>query len=190
MDEYPDAKHQAHVMVAKRRLEAGKQDGVKAGETVPYIIALESDMSLEDIANGKAGSSGGKGLAERAFHPEEVIERGLKVDLHYYLSQQVHPVISRLCTPIEETDGAKMAECLGLDSNKFRAQLRAADDEFDDGYSGGSFALEDERSKCPSTESEDAVQTMATEPAIKHPPTNREYDVDEVIVADVFNPSC
>ena len=53
-----------------------------------------------------------------------------------------------------------------------------------------SFALEDERSKCPSTESEDAVQTMATEPAIKHPPTNREYDVDEVIVADVFNPSC
>jgi len=144
VDEYPDAKHQAHVMVAKRRLEAGKQDGVKAGETVPYIIALESDMSLEDIANGKAGSSGGKGLAERAFHPEEVIERGLKVDLHYYLSQQVHPVISRLCTPIEETDGAKMAECLGLDSNKFRAQLRAADDEFDDGYSGGSFALEDE----------------------------------------------
>ena len=53
-----------------------------------------------------------------------------------------------------------------------------------------SFALEDERSKCPRTESEDAVQTMATEPAIKHPPTNREYDVDEVIVADVFNPSC
>ena len=101
-------------------------------------------MSLEDIANGKAGSSGGKGLAERAFHPEEVIERGLKVDLHYYLSQQVHPVISRLCTPIEETDGAKMAECLGLDSNKFRAQLRAADDEFDYGYSCGSFALEDE----------------------------------------------
>ena len=144
VDEYPDAKHQAHVMVAKRRLEAGKQDGVKAGETVPYIIALESDMSLQDIADGKAGSSGGKGLAERAFHPEEVIERGLKVDLHYYLSQQVHPVISRLCTPIEETDGAKMAECLGLESNKFRAQLRAADDEFDDAYSGGSFALEDE----------------------------------------------
>ena len=50
--------------------------------------------------------------------------------------------------------------------------------------------LEDERSKCPRTESEGAVQTMAMEPAIKHPPTNREYDVDEDVVADVFNPSC
>ena len=144
VNEYPDAKNQAHVMVAKRRLEAGKQDGVKAGETVPYIIALDSDMSLADIADGKAGSSGGKGLADRAYHPEEVIERGLKVDLHYYLSQQLHPVISRLCAPIEETDGAKIAECLGLDSNKFKAQLRAADDDFDDSFSGGSFALEDE----------------------------------------------
>ena len=94
IEEYPDAKHQPHVMVAKRRAEAGKRDGTKAGETVPYIIALQSDATLEEIAAGKGGGSGGKGLAERAYHPEEIVEMGLKVDLHYYLSQQIHPVIS------------------------------------------------------------------------------------------------
>ena len=136
-------------MVAKRRLEAGKQDGVKAGETVPYIIALESELPLEDIAAGKAGASGGKGLAERAYHPDEILEKGLKVDLHYYLSQQVHPVITRLCAPIEETDGAAMAECLGLDSNKFKTQTRD-EDEYDDTFGGGRFALDDEErfAKC------------------------------------------
>ena len=149
VEEYPDAKHQPHVMVAKRRLEAGKQDGVKAGETVPYIIALESELPLEDIAAGKAGASGGKGLAERAYHPDEILEKGLKVDLHYYLSQQVHPVITRLCAPIEETDGAAMAECLGLDSNKFKTQTRD-EDEYDDTFGGGRFALDDEErfAKC------------------------------------------
>ena len=40
-----------------------------------------------------------------------------------------------------------------------------------------SFSLFFERSKCPMIESEDAVHTMATELAIKHPPNNREYDV-------------
>lgn len=144
IEEYPDAKHQPHVMVAKRRLEAGKQDGVKAGETVPYIVALETDLPLADIAAGKAGSAGGKGLAERAYHPEELAENPkLKVDLHYYLSQQIHPVISRLCAPIEQTDGAIMAECLGLDASKFKSQQRADEDDMDM-FSGGNFALDDE----------------------------------------------
>ena len=57
----------------------------------------EKDMTNDAIANGHASSkSGGKGLAERAFHPEELQENpNLRVDLHYYLTQQLHPVISR-----------------------------------------------------------------------------------------------
>lgn len=35
-------------------------------------------------------------------------------DTKYYLSQQVHPVVSRLCDPIEGTDAAHLAECLGM----------------------------------------------------------------------------
>ena len=34
-------------------------------------------------------------------------------DTKYYLSQQVHPVVSRLCDPIDGTDAAIIAECLG-----------------------------------------------------------------------------
>ena len=35
------------------------------------------------------------------------------VDTKYYLSNQVHPVVSRLCDPIDGTDSAHIAECLG-----------------------------------------------------------------------------
>jgi len=34
-------------------------------------------------------------------------------DTKYYLSQQVHPVVARLCDPIDGTDAAHIAECLG-----------------------------------------------------------------------------
>ena len=135
--DYPDANSQPHVKVALRRIEQGKQDGVNAGETVPYIICCEvkpedeKDMTSDAIANGHASSkSGGKGLAERAFHPEELQENpNLRVDLHYYLTQQLHPVISRLCAPIEGTDAARLADCLGLDASKFAARNVGADDD-------------------------------------------------------------
>jgi len=135
--DYPDANSQPHVKVALRRIEQGKQDGVNAGETVPYIICCEvkpedeKDMTNDAIANGHASSkSGGKGLAERAFHPEELQENpNLRVDLHYYLTQQLHPVISRLCAPIEGTDAARLADCLGLDASKFAARSTGADDD-------------------------------------------------------------
>ena len=135
--DYPDANSQPHVKVALRRIEQGKQDGVNAGETVPYIICCEvkpedeKDMTNDAIANGHASSkSGGKGLAERAFHPEELQENpNLIVDLHYYLTQQLHPVISRLCAPIEGTDAARLADCLGLDASKFAARNVGADDD-------------------------------------------------------------
>ena len=39
---------------------------------------------------------------------------------------QVHPVVSRLCAPIEGTDAAHLADCLGLDPTKFRQQANAA----------------------------------------------------------------
>ena len=34
-------------------------------------------------------------------------------DFEYYLSQQIFPPIERLCAPIEGTDRARLAECLG-----------------------------------------------------------------------------
>lgn len=37
----------------------------------------------------------------------------LTIDKNFYLAQQIHPVVSRLCDPIEGTDAARIAECLG-----------------------------------------------------------------------------
>ena len=41
------------------------------------------------------------------------------VDTRWYLSNQVLPPIARLCDPIQGTDAAQLAECLGLDASKF-----------------------------------------------------------------------
>jgi DNA polymerase alpha subunit A len=37
----------------------------------------------------------------------------LKVDIDYYLAQQVHPVVTRLIECLEGTDAVRVAECLG-----------------------------------------------------------------------------
>jgi DNA polymerase alpha subunit A len=51
---------------------------------------------------------------QRAYHVDELkTNENLKVDVKYYLSQQIHPVVSRLCDPIEGTDAARIAESLG-----------------------------------------------------------------------------
>lgn len=52
------------------------------GDTVPYIICVKKaeDGSVEAA----------KGLAERAYHPEEIADNPqLSVDSEYYLAQQV-----------------------------------------------------------------------------------------------------
>lgn len=42
-------------------------------------------------------------------------------DYQYYLAHQVLPPIERLCEPIEGTDRARLAECLGLDPARYRS---------------------------------------------------------------------
>lgn len=39
---------------------------------------------------------------------------------------QVHPVVLRLCAPIEGTDAARLADCLGLDPAKYHAAAAGA----------------------------------------------------------------
>lgn len=111
-EDYPDAKNQPHVQVALRRRTAGKRDGVMPGETIPYIIC---------ITDGEVVRS--ESLADRARSPEEISSgaQGLKVDVDYYISQQVFPVICRLVAPIEGTDASHIAESLGMDASKFKA---------------------------------------------------------------------
>ncbi|KAK4783867.1 hypothetical protein SAY86_018235 [Trapa natans] len=111
---YPDGKNQPHVQVAQRLKLSGYSSGFSAGDTVPYIICREQGAEV----------SSSIGIAQRARHPDELKKdqgRWL-IDIDYYLSQQIHPVVSRLCASIQGTSPERIADCLGLESSKYRSK--------------------------------------------------------------------
>ncbi|CAE6229466.1 unnamed protein product [Arabidopsis arenosa] len=112
---YPDSKSQPHVQVALRMRQRGYKKGFSAKDTVPYIICYEQ---------GSTSLASSAGIAERARHPDEVKSDDSRwlVDIDYYLAQQIHPVVSRLCAEIQGTSPERLAECLGLDSSKYRSR--------------------------------------------------------------------
>lgn len=102
---------------------------MKAGDTVPYIICADGSTLA---------------ASQRAYHPEELAKSNtLTVDTKYYLSQQVHPVVSRLCDPIEGTDAAHLAECLGLDPSGYKHTARY--DEEDEALLNGTEISDEEK---------------------------------------------
>lgn len=109
---YPDVKSLPHVQVA---LRYNKNCGghLRAGDTVPYVIC--------DDGSGLAAT-------QRAYHVEEV-KNGLKIDYDYYLAQQIYPVVSRICEPIEQIDLFQVAECLGIDSKCVKKMKSQTDDK-------------------------------------------------------------
>ncbi|XP_068659458.1 DNA polymerase alpha catalytic subunit [Aristolochia californica] len=117
-EDYPDAKNQPHVQVALRLKQSGYSTGCSAGDTVSYVICCQQGTP--------AGSA--TGIAQRARHPDELKrDHGdWMIDIDYYLSQQIHPVVSRLCACIQGTSSARLADCLGLDSSKFKNQSTEA----------------------------------------------------------------
>ncbi|XP_056173240.1 DNA polymerase alpha catalytic subunit [Syzygium oleosum] len=115
---YPDAKNQPHVQVALRLKQSGYSTGCSVGDTIPYIICREQAVELNSST----------GIAQRARHPDELKNDDGKwmIDIDYYLSQQIHPVVSRLCAPIQGTSPERLADCLGLDSSKFQSKFSEA----------------------------------------------------------------
>ncbi|XP_056289495.1 DNA polymerase alpha catalytic subunit isoform X2 [Pseudoliparis swirei] len=127
--DYPDKKSLPHVHVA---LWINSQGGrrVKSGDTVSYIIC-------------KDGST--LAASQRAYAQEQLQKQeGLSVDTQYYLAQQVHPVVSRICDPIEGIDGVLVATWLGLDPSHFRAHQQYQREEEADGMLGAPVQLTDE----------------------------------------------
>eukprot|EP00047_Mylnosiga_fluctuans_P015821 m.49542 g.49542 ORF g.49542 m.49542 type:complete len:1491 (+) comp6134_c0_seq1:22-4494(+) len=113
-EDYPDKQNQPHVQVALRLKQSGKS--VRALDTIPYVIALDGTTNP---------------ASQRAYHPDDMRKNvELKIDIQYYLTNQIHPVVSRLIEPIEGTDNAQIAECLGLDAASYRRDY--ADDVADD----------------------------------------------------------
>uniref|UniRef100_A0A452U993 DNA polymerase n=1 Tax=Ursus maritimus TaxID=29073 RepID=A0A452U993_URSMA len=138
--DYPDKKSLPHVHVA---LWMNSQGGrkVKAGDTVSYVIC-------QDGSNLTA--------SQRAYAPEQLQKQdNLTIDTQYYLAQQIHPVVARICEPIDGIDAVLIATWLGLDPTQFRVHHYHKDEE-NDALLGGPAQLTDEEKyrdcekfKCP-----------------------------------------
>lgn len=103
--EYQKIQSMPHVQVALR-MNATKNKRFKRGDMVSYVIC-------EDETDNNP--------MQRGYHLDELkSESKLKIDKVYYLANQIHPVVSRLLKPIEGTDSARIAQCLGLDPSKYR----------------------------------------------------------------------
>ncbi|EGN95137.1 hypothetical protein SERLA73DRAFT_77147 [Serpula lacrymans var. lacrymans S7.3] len=116
-EDYPDAKSQPHVQVAMRMKAKG--GSARSGDVIPYVFC---------IAAGEESAKSAQ--AERAKHPDEIKKAApgeMNIDYEHYLALQVLPPIERLCEPIEGTDKARLAECLGLDPARFRSSLAGQD---------------------------------------------------------------
>uniref|UniRef100_A0A8D2DS93 DNA polymerase n=1 Tax=Sciurus vulgaris TaxID=55149 RepID=A0A8D2DS93_SCIVU len=114
--DYPDKKSLPHVHVA---LWINSQGGrkVKAGDTVSYVIC-------QDGSNLTA--------SQRAYAPEQLQKQdSLTIDTQYYLAQQIHPVVSRICETIDGIDAVLIATWLGLDPTQFRVHHYHKDEEND-----------------------------------------------------------
>ncbi|XP_029313854.1 DNA polymerase alpha catalytic subunit isoform X1 [Cottoperca gobio] len=127
--DYPDKKSLPHVHVALWiNSQAGRR--VKAGDTVSYIICKDGSTLT---------------ASQRAYALEQLQKQeGLSLDVQYYLAQQVHPVVSRICDPIEGIDGVLIATWLGLDPGQFRAHQQYQREEEADGTLGAPVQLTDE----------------------------------------------
>jgi DNA polymerase alpha subunit A len=112
-EQYQDSKLQPHVVVALRMKARGL--AVRSGDTIPYIIC------------GSARKEGS--LSEHAFHPDDVRKEHLQIDTDWYLAQQVHPCVARLCEHLAGTDAGRLASCLGLDASRYHTKPAANGEE-------------------------------------------------------------
>lgn len=107
-EDYSDANHQSHVLVALRHnKDNNNSKKYKTGDVVSYLIC-------EDGTSNSA--------TQRAYSRAELVKSPdkLTLDTKYYLTQQIHPIVTRLCEPIEGIDQYHIAESLGLDPSGFR----------------------------------------------------------------------
>ncbi|XP_053658415.1 DNA polymerase alpha catalytic subunit [Anopheles marshallii] len=109
LNEYGDIGQLPHVQVAQR-MNKQRNRNYKRGDMVNYIICQDGTSAP---------------AMKRAYHIDELRDPAnaerLKVDVEYYLAQQIHPVVFRISEPLEGTDACRLALCLGLDPKKYRA---------------------------------------------------------------------
>lgn len=113
---YPGGKSMPSVQVALRLQKEGKI--IKAGSVITFVIT--SGEPGEDESTDYNASS----VASRARALVEVVNSEYKPDIKYYSEKQLFNPIDRLLTRVEGYDIVKLADSLGLESNKFEAKAR------------------------------------------------------------------
>lgn len=103
-NEYRDHKGLGHVTLALRyNNNPNNARKMKAGDTVEFVICLD-------------GSS--ESANQRAYTLEEMkLNAELKLDHDYYLCQQIHPVMTRICDKLPITNAYVLAEMLGIEKS-------------------------------------------------------------------------
>uniref|UniRef100_A0A1B0GK25 DNA polymerase n=1 Tax=Lutzomyia longipalpis TaxID=7200 RepID=A0A1B0GK25_LUTLO len=112
--EYANNSNLPHVIVATR-MNATQGRRFKKGDTVSYVICQDGTDRAQ---------------MQRAYHLDEMhLNAELKIDADYYISQQIFPVISRICEPLDGTNISRLAQCLGLDAKKYKSLEEKVDRE-------------------------------------------------------------
>lgn len=103
------------VQAANRLIARGKT--VRARDVMSFIITAPPT-----VATGASVSTTPETAASNAHPIDEVLraDSGLKPDIDYYLHKQILPPVERLCAPTGMTNVTRLAECLGLDTSKYR----------------------------------------------------------------------
>ncbi|CAL8118832.1 unnamed protein product [Orchesella dallaii] len=139
-DEYKDSQGLYHVQVALRMNKSGKlPKKFKNGDTVSYVFCndglahhlIEVGTAVKKEVKSEASVSTTENETPVKVETEEI----LQPDPLYYLSQQLHPVVSRICEPIPGLDAARIAECLGMDPSSYKRR-RLVEESHDDKYLG------------------------------------------------------
>lgn len=96
-----------HVRIALKYNET-HADKMKEGDIVSYVVCID----------GSARSP-----LERAYHVDEFIKSNyLKIDVNYYLSQQIYPVVKRICLPLSTSiSGRELLIALKVNLRKNQA---------------------------------------------------------------------
>lgn len=119
--DYPNANSMPSVQVALKLIAKGKV--VRAKDVMSFIITGNAAGSAENAA-------------KNACTPDEVMAKdsGLKPDIDYYLHKQILPPVERLCAPISLTNITRLAECLGLDTSKYRVSSVSGQGNAEDSF--------------------------------------------------------
>ena len=107
-EDYLDTITYPHVVVANWIKKNGGR--IAIGQIIPYVICTDSSSMDTNI--------------HKAYHPDQLLDNlgvydaNLKINLDYYLSNQVFPVIARLCAPLLDT--RVVSEFIGISSDSLK----------------------------------------------------------------------